>query len=44
MNVGGAERWGHFGARTFRPSAPPFSLFDDLGTVLAVKGSLRRAQ
>ena len=25
-------------------SPPPFSLFDHLGTVLAVKGSLRRAE
>jgi hypothetical protein len=43
--VGGAERWGHSGAPPFvNLSPPPFSLFDHLGTVLAVKGSLRRAE
>ena len=44
-NVGGAERRGHFFAPPFVGSSPSLSLsLQPRRTVLAVKGSLRRAQ
>jgi hypothetical protein len=45
LDVGGSERRGQNGSAILHQLfAPPFPLFNRLGTVLAVKGSLRRAQ
>ena len=44
-NVKGGGRWGHFGGTTFHRTFARLSLSSyHFGTVLAVKGSLRRAQ
>ena len=43
--VKGGRRWGHFSGTTFRRTVTRLSLLSDhFGTVLALKGSLRRAQ